>query len=112
VPRYLISFDDGWMDFPESDLPAVGKAAHDVMFEAQAAGVWITGGGLHTQQATVVDPSGAISLAPPPDEKIAIGGFSIIDVATRAEAEQWAARIAKACRTPQEVREIMRDDSA
>ena len=49
MPRFLISFDDGWMDFPESDLPAVGKAAHDVMFEAQAAGVWVTGGGLHTQ---------------------------------------------------------------
>ena len=28
MTRYLISFDDGAMTFPEEDLPAVAEAAH------------------------------------------------------------------------------------
>jgi hypothetical protein len=27
MTRYLISFDDGTMNFPEEDLPSVGEAA-------------------------------------------------------------------------------------
>jgi hypothetical protein len=38
-----------------------------------------------------------------------IGGFSIIEVASREEALAWAGRIAKACRCAQEVRGIMFD---
>ena len=36
-----------------------------------------------------------------------IGGFSVVDVASREEALKWAARIAAACRCAQEVREVM-----
>lgn len=39
MPRYLISFDDGAMTFPEEDLPAVSETSHAVVWEAQAAGV-------------------------------------------------------------------------
>ena len=28
MTRYLISFDSGWMDFPEEDLPDVAEAAY------------------------------------------------------------------------------------
>jgi len=31
MTRYLISFDDGAMTFPEKELPAVAKAAHEVV---------------------------------------------------------------------------------
>ena len=49
MPRYLISFDDGSMDhIPEEDWPAVGEAAHAVVREAKAAGIWIFGGGYPT----------------------------------------------------------------
>ena len=48
MTRYLISFDDGWMTFPEEDLPAVDEAAHKVVQEAKNAGVWMFGGGLRT----------------------------------------------------------------
>ena len=41
-----------------------------------------------------------------------IGGFSVIDVPTREAALAWAAKIAEACRCPQEVREIMPDPTA
>ena len=49
--RYLISFDDGTMIFPEEDLPEVEKATRKVVREAKDAGVWIFGGGLQRQGA-------------------------------------------------------------
>jgi hypothetical protein len=48
MTRYLISFDDGAMTFPEEDLPDVAEAAHAVVQEAKDAGVWVFGGGLHS----------------------------------------------------------------
>jgi hypothetical protein len=46
MARYLISFDDGAMDFiPEEEMPAVADAAHAVIREAQDAGVWVFAGG-------------------------------------------------------------------
>lgn len=110
MPRYLISFDDGSMDhIPEPDWPAVGEAAHAVVREAKARGVWIFGGGVQRQQSTVVATDGAVTAGPVPETKAVIGGFSIIEVPSRDEALAWAARIAKACRCAQEVREIMFD---
>lgn len=46
MTRYLVSFPDGAMTFPEEDLPEVDRAAHEVVREAQDAGVWVTGGGV------------------------------------------------------------------
>jgi hypothetical protein len=109
MTRYLISFDDGAMTFPDEDLPAVAEAAHRVVREARAAGVWIFGGGILSQRATIVATDGAVSDGPFPETKAVIGGFSIIEVPSRDEALAWAARIASACRCAQEVREIMFD---
>jgi hypothetical protein len=110
MPRYLISFDDGSMSHsPDKDWPAVGEAAHTVLREAKAAGAWIFGGGIQRQQSTIVATDGTISLGSVPESKAVIGGFSIIEVPTREEALAWAARMAKACRCAQEVREIMFD---
>ena len=109
MPRYLISFDDGAMDIAEEDLPAVDQAAHAVMFDAQAAGVWVTGGGLMRQRASIAHEDGTVTDGPYPEAKAVLGGFSILDVASRGEALMWAGRIAAACRCPQEVREIMHD---
>jgi hypothetical protein len=109
MQRYLISFDDGAMTFPEEDLPAVAEAAHKVVDEAKEVGVWIFGGGLLTQRRSIVATDGTITDGPDPETKPVIGGFSIIEVSSREEALQWAARIAAACRCAQEVREIMYD---
>ena len=110
MPRYLISFDDGSMDhIPEDDWPAVGEAAHAVVRDAKAAGVWIFGGGVQRQKSSIVATDGTITYGPVPETKSVIGGFSIIEVRSREEALAWAARIAKACRCPQELREIMFD---
>lgn len=110
MPRYLISFDDGSMDhIPEQDMPAVSDASHAVVREAKAAGVWIFGGGLLRQQATLVAPDGTATPGPVPETKAVVGGFSVIEVATREDALAWAARIADSCRCVQEVREILYD---
>ena len=108
--RYLISFDDGSMDhITEAELPSVSEASHAVVQDAKDAGVWIFGGGLQRQQATTVGIDGTITAGPDPDTKVAVGGFCIVEVASRDEALRWAARFADACRCPQEVREIMYD---
>lgn len=110
MPRYLISFDDGSMDhISEADWSAVGESAHAVVREAKAAGVWIFGGGVQRQQSRIVATDGTITDGPVPETKAVVGGFSIIEVASREEAVAWAARFAEACRCAQEVREIMFD---
>jgi hypothetical protein len=106
----LISFDDGSMDhISEADLPAVSAAAHAVVRDAKAAGVWIFGGGLLRQQSSIVAADGTVTPGPVPETKAVVGGFSVLEVASRDEAVAWAARFAASCRCAQEVREIMFD---
>ena len=112
MTRYLISFDDGAMTFPDEDLPDVAEAAHAVVREAKAAGVWVFGCGVERQRASVVATDGTVADGPYPETKAVIGGFSIVDVPSREEALEWAAKIASACRCAQEVREIMPDPEA
>ena len=110
MTRYLISFNDGAMDhIPAEDMPDVGKDAHAVMQEAVDAGVFVFGTGLHRQQASIVGTDGLVSDGPFPETKEVIGGFVVVDVASREEALAWAARIAASCRCAQEVRELMPD---
>ena len=106
MTRYLISFDDGAMTFPEEDLPAVADAARAVVEEAKAAGVWVFGGGLHSHETvSVVETDGTVTDGA--DGKAYIGGFSVVDVPTREAAMEWAGKIAVACRCAQEVREFV-----
>jgi len=106
MTRYLISFDDGAMTFPEEDLPDVAKAAHAVVDQAVDAGVWVFGGGLHSQEeVSVVATDGTVTDGA--ESKAYIGGFAVVDVPSREEALQWAAKIAVACRCAQEVRELL-----
>ena len=107
MPRYLISFDAHAMDhIPDEDRPAVGRAAHEMVEEAMKAGVWVFGGGLEHQKASIVGTDGTISDGSYPE---AVGGFWVVDVASREEALEWAEKTAVACRCAQEVREFMPD---
>ena len=87
----------------------VGGAAHEVVVAAQDAGVWVFGGGLERQRASIVATDGTITDGPYPETKEVIGGFAVVDVPSREEALEWAAKIAVACRCAQEVRELMPD---
>lgn len=110
MTQFLISFNDGAMDhIPDEDWPDVGKASHEVVEEAVHAGVWVFGGGLQRQRASVVGTDGIVTDGPYPETKEVIGGFAVVDVPTRDEALAWAAKIAVGCRCAQEVRELMPD---
>jgi hypothetical protein len=111
MTRFLISFDDGAMTFPEEDLPDVDRAAHEVVHAAMDEGVWVFGGGVASQRAVIVTTDGTVTDGPYPETKAVVGGFAIVDVPSRHEALEWAAKFAVACRCPQEVREIMPDPS-
>jgi hypothetical protein len=110
MTQYLISFNEGAMDhIPAGEMADVGKAAKAVCQEAADAGVWVYGGGLERQRASIVATDGMVTDGPYPETKEVIGGLAVVDVDTRDEALAWAAKIAAACRCAQEVREIMPD---
>jgi len=107
VTQYLISFGAHAMDhLPDEDMPDVAKAAHAVCQEAINASVLTFAGGLQDEKASIVATDGTVTSGPDPE---AIGGFTVIDVPSREEALQWAAKIAAACRCAQEVWEMDSD---
>ena len=70
MARYLISFDRGWMAFPEEDLPEVAEAAHAAVQEAHDAGVFVFGGGIgDEEQTTLVAVDGTATDGPYPETK-------------------------------------------
>jgi hypothetical protein len=110
MPRYLISFGAHAMDhIPDEDMPDVANASIAVVHEAQDAGVWVFGAGQNDRMASIVAVDGMVTDGPFTETKEVIGGFSVVEVPSRAEALEWAAKIAVACRCPQEVRELLPD---
>ena len=55
----------------------------------------------------MVATDGTVTDGPVPGGKAYIGGFAVVDVSSRDEALEWAAKIAVACRCAQEVREFV-----
>ena len=60
-------------------------------------------------EASVVATDGSVTESPSPESKEHLGGFAVVDVPSREEALEWAAKFAVACRCAQEVREFMLD---
>jgi len=104
MTRYLISFGAHAMDhIPGEDMPAVAQAAHAAVQEAVDADVFVCGGGLEDQRASIVATDGTVTDGAYSE---AIGGLTVVEVSSREEALRWAAKIAVACRCAQEVREF------
>jgi hypothetical protein len=112
MTRYLISFNDGAMNhITREELPDVAEAANAVVEEAKEAGAWVFGAGLeHHDVVSVVSPDGTVTDGPYPESKEHLGGFAVVDVATREEALKWAARMAAACRCAQALFELLPDE--
>jgi hypothetical protein len=53
-----------------------------------------------------------VTHGPLPERSERIGGFVVLDLASRDEAVAWAAKFAAACRCAQEVRALMDDPEA
>lgn len=105
MARYLISFPSAAMVVPNQELETVGRAAHAVIEEAKAAGVYIFGGGIDEAVPPVlVSADGSVATGGYPWAPRLDGGFTVLDLPSREEAVLWAARMAKACRCDQELR--------
>ncbi len=110
MTRYLISFGAHAMDhIPDADATEVARASYEVVQQAVNAGVWVFGAGRQDQRASIVATDGMVTDGPYPETKEVIGGFCIVDVPSREEALDWAAKTAAACRCTQEVRELLPD---
>lgn len=112
--HYLISFPSSAMDHvSEQALPAVSAASRAVIREAKAAGVYVFGGGIDESVAPVrVSADGAVSPDPYPETRRLNGGFCVLKLPTREDAERWAAKIAGGCQCAQELRVFMYDPAS
>lgn len=112
MAKYLISFPSAAMKVSAEELPAVSDASHAVIEEAKAAGVYVFGGGIDEAVDPVrVSGDGSVSPGTYPGSTLN-GGFCVLEVPTRAEAEQWASKLAAACRCAQELREFGYDPAS
>jgi hypothetical protein len=112
MTKYLISFPSEAMVLTDEELPIVSAAAHAVIDEAKAAGVYVFGGGIEEQVAPVlVAGDGAVSAETYPGSQLK-GGFTVLELPTREDAIKWASKIAVSCRCSQELREFMYDPAS
>ncbi len=110
MSKYLVSFPGLAMDIPDEDVNAVAEAAHAVIRDAKDAGVYVFGGGINEDVAPLmVAADGTVTNETYPQTKEFDGGFCVLELPSREAAVQWAAKIAKACRCSQELREFQYD---
>jgi hypothetical protein len=110
MAKYLISFPSGAMDVPDEEMADVAEAAHAVVQEAKDAGVFVFGGGLDEDvDPVVVSADGTVTAGSYAETRELSGGFTVVEVASRQEALEWARKIAVACRCGQEVRAFQYD---
>ena len=107
MTKFLISFPASAMQVPSEELAAVGEDARAVIREAKLAGVYVFGGGIDPSIPPVMVRLDGVTLDQTyPQTKDFDGGFCVLELPSREEAIRWAAKIAKACRCSQELREF------
>ncbi|CAN7195071.1 transcription initiation protein [Pseudarthrobacter oxydans] len=110
MTKFLISFPSDAMVVPAEDFEAVVEAAHAVIGEAKAAGVYVFGNGIDENVAPVrVAGDGTVTEGTYPGHAVPDGGYTVLELPSREAAFEWAAKIAVACRCPQEVRQCQYD---
>jgi len=107
MTKFLISFPATAMKVPAEEMAGVSDAAHAVIREAKAAGVYVFGGGINAEIAPImVAADGGCTSETYRQTKEFDGGFCVLELPSRTEAVHWAAKIAAACRCAQELREF------
>ncbi|MGE3315821.1 MAG: YciI family protein [Planctomycetaceae bacterium] len=107
MTKYLISFPASAMNVSGEDMAAVGEESHAVIREAKDAGVYVFGGGINGDVAPLmVAADGTVKNETYPQTREFDGGFCVLELPSREAAVQWAAKLAKACRCSQELREF------
>ena len=109
MTKYLISFPAEAMVLTDDEFPIVARESRAVIAEAQAAGVYVFGGGIDEGvKPVLVAADGSASDEIYPGSHLT-GGFTVLELPTREDAVEWARKIAEACRCSQELREFMYD---
>lgn len=112
MTKYLISFPAEAMQLSPDDFERAGVDSRAVIEEAKAAGVYVFGGGINDSVETVrVAADGTVTPGAYPGIHLT-GGFTVLELPDRAAGELWAAKIAAACRCPQELREFWYDPAS
>ncbi|MDP5279288.1 transcription initiation protein [Sphingomonas sp. DG1-23] len=107
MTKYLISFPSEALVLTPEDFPIVSADSLAVIEEAKAAGVYVFGGGINAQiDPMLVSGDGSVSDQTYPGSRLD-GGFTVLELPTRADAVEWARKLAVACRCAQELREFM-----
>ena len=107
MTKYLITFPSEAMVVTGDELAAASVDSHAVIEEAKAAGVYVFGGGINEQTGPVmVSADGSVSAVLYPGSRLT-GGVTVLELPSRADAVEWARKIAVACRCSQELREFM-----
>ena len=110
MTKFLISFPASAMDVADQDMAAVGAASRAVVREAKAAGIYVFGGGINSEAASVmVAADGNVTKETYRETRELDGGFCVLELPSRADAVHWAAKLAAACRCAQELREFHYD---
>lgn len=112
MTKYLISFPSEAMVVSEEDFPQVADAAHAVIEDAKAVGVYVFGGGIDEGvEPVLVTADGQVEAEIYRGSHLT-GGFTVLELPSREAAVHWAQKIAIACRCPQELREFMYDPAS
>jgi glycosyltransferase involved in cell wall biosynthesis len=112
MTKYLISFPSEAMVLTDEEFPIVVAESHAVIEEAKAAGVYVFGGGIDEEvDPVLVAADGSVSAEIYPGSRLK-GGFTVLELPNREAAEEWAGKIATACRCSQELREFMYDPAS
>ncbi len=110
MTKFLVSFPANAMNVAANDMAAVSEASRVVIREAKAAGIYVFGGGINSEVAsTMVGADGSCTNETYPQTVQFDGGFCVLELPSRADAVQWAGRLATACRCSQELREFHDD---
>lgn len=105
MTTYLISFPSAAMELTPDEFAAAGADARAVVQEAKDAGVFVFGGGIdESVPPAVVADDGSLGAYTP---RGLDGGFCVLDLPSREAALEWAAKMAAACRCPQELQQFM-----
>lgn len=97
------------MQLTDDEFARAGVESRAVIQQAKAAGVYVFGGGIDEGvKPVLVAANGSVTQATYPGSDLD-GGFTVLELPNRRDAEQWARRIAAACHCSQELREFMDD---
>jgi hypothetical protein len=112
MTKYLISFPSEAMQLSEEELSRAGAESRAVIEQAKRAGVYVFAGGIdESVEPMLVAADGSMTSSIYPGSNLN-GGFAVLELPARRDAEEWARRIAVACRCPQEIREFMYDPAS